>query len=126
MKPRNRPIWSLTALIAVLAMVAAACTGGEAVDVGETTTTAAPADTGGDDGDTGDGEPSDTTEPDDTGDDRAGGTLIAAQGAEPDRLDPHLGFRQLSGSRERIRHTRATRGRPDDGARTRGELGDIG
>lgn len=90
MKPRNRPIWSLTALIAVLALVAAACTGGEAVDVGETTTTTAPADTGGDDGDAGDDEPSDTTEPDDTGDDRAGGTLIAAQGAEPDRLDPHL------------------------------------
>lgn len=68
---------NLVALFSVLALAAAACSGGgEAVDVdgtdaGETTTAA-----GGDDG-AGDAAGS-------------GGTLIAALGGEPDRLDPHL------------------------------------
>lgn len=83
--------WRHVLLIAILAMIAVACTGGEAVDVdGDSTTTTAP----GEDGDTGDTTADTTATTEDTGDgvgdDRAGGTLIAAQGAEPDRLDPHL------------------------------------
>lgn len=87
--------WRLTLLIAVLALIAVACTGGESVDVNgddATTTTASDdgGDTTGDDGGEDDsGDTGDDTG-DDAGDDRAGGTLIAAQGAEPDRLDPHL------------------------------------
>ena len=86
-------IWRLVALVAVLAMIVAACDSGESVDVDDdaaTTTTAAP-----DDGDTATTAAPGTTEADETddtdaGDDRRGGELIAAQGAEPDRLDPHL------------------------------------
>lgn len=82
----------LIALLAVLALVLVACEGGEAVDVdGSSTTVAAPPTTMG--GDTEPDAPDDTKAPDDTmapDDGDGGGTLIAAQGAEPDRLDPHL------------------------------------
>jgi peptide/nickel transport system substrate-binding protein len=85
---KTRPILKALALLAVLAMMLAACGEGESVDVtepGPETTTS--------------GDTSPPTEPgdDDTGADtteqvieEGGGTLIAAQGAEPDRLDPHL------------------------------------
>lgn len=85
---KTRPILKALALLAVLAMVLAACGEGESVDITEAgPETTAPGDTSPptepDDGDTG----ADTTEPV-TGE--GGGTLVAAQGAEPDRLDPHL------------------------------------
>lgn len=71
------------ALVGVLAMVLAACGPGETVDVG--TTDAAPETTGtGTDATT--APSSDTT----SAPDEANNILIAAQGAEPDRLDPHL------------------------------------
>ena len=78
---------ALLILAIVLAVVAAACDSGDSVDVGETTTTAA----GGDETTTtaaGGGDETTTTAPDAGG--GGGGVLIAAQGAEPDRLDPHL------------------------------------
>lgn len=68
------------ALLGVLAMVLTACGPGESVDVGDgdgATTTVA----GGTD------DPAETTEAPPA---EGGGTLVAAQGAEPDRLDPHL------------------------------------
>lgn len=73
--------WRLAGVLAVFALILAACGPGESVDVGEpgttqTTTTAAPDP----------GESPDPGEPEAP----AGGTLIAAQGADPDRLDPHL------------------------------------
>lgn len=75
--------WRALALLLTLAMILAACSSGDPVDVGETTTTAGGTDTTqSDDG-------TDTTEPmDDSEDDEM--VLVAAQGAEPDRLDPHL------------------------------------
>ncbi len=80
-------LWRAMALLGVLALLLAACGPGESVDVGDddetTATTAAP----GDDDD-GVDEPTETTEAPAIPED--GGTLIAAQGAEPDRLDPHL------------------------------------
>ncbi|MEX2422373.1 MAG: ABC transporter substrate-binding protein [Acidimicrobiia bacterium] len=82
---RTRPMWRTLVLLLTLAMIVAACDSGESVDVedSDTTTTAPPG--------------SDTTSPGTTettteqttpeGDETV---LIAAQGAEPDRLDPHL------------------------------------
>lgn len=84
---RPRSILKAIALIAVLAMMLTACDEGESVDVTEPSETTAPADT------------SPPTEPDDGEESpdttaatapEGDGTLIAAQGAEPDRLDPHL------------------------------------
>lgn len=85
---KTRPILKALALLAVLAMVLTACGEGESVDVTEAgPETTAPGDTSQptepDEGDTG----ADTTEP---VTEEGGGTLVAAQGAEPDRLDPHL------------------------------------
>jgi peptide/nickel transport system substrate-binding protein len=79
-------LWRLLAILAVLALVATACDSGESVEVDDTepvATTAAPAD----------GDTATTAAPDDTTDTEAESgesILIAAQGAEPDRLDPHL------------------------------------
>ncbi len=67
-------------LFLAFALVASACSGDDGIDVSD-----APADDTGDD-DTSD----DATGDDDSGDSRSGGVLLAAQGAEPDRLDPHL------------------------------------
>ncbi|MFP5330797.1 MAG: ABC transporter substrate-binding protein, partial [Acidimicrobiia bacterium] len=74
--------WRVLTLLLSLAMVLAACSSGDPVDVGETTTTAGGTDTTqpSDDG-------TDTTEPTADSDEMI---LVAAQGAEPDRLDPHL------------------------------------
>jgi len=68
------------ASMAILVVVLVACQQGESVDVGDPGTTQAA------DGGTVATSPPGT----DGGDETAGGTLIAAQGAEPDRLDPHL------------------------------------
>jgi peptide/nickel transport system substrate-binding protein len=78
---KKTSMWRTLAMLLSLAMILAACSSGESVDVGdETTTTTAPP--GGDTTTT----TSDTTGPDDEGD----MILVAAQGADPDRLDPHL------------------------------------
>lgn len=75
-----------------VALIAAACSSGESVDVdGDTTTTTAA--TGGDETTTtaaAGGDETTTTAATDDGDAGGGAVLIAAQGAEPDRLDPHL------------------------------------
>ncbi len=83
MKPRE----SLRALavMVIVAMVLVACQQGESVDVGDAGTTTAPADEG-----TTETTPTDTEDDDGEEATADGGTLIAAQGAEPDRLDPHL------------------------------------
>jgi peptide/nickel transport system substrate-binding protein len=82
---RTRPMWRTLVLLLTMAMIIAACDSGESVDVddSDTTTTAPPG--------------SDTTAPATTDTTTAETTpeggemvLIAAQGAEPDRLDPHL------------------------------------
>ena len=94
MRTRTRAtrITSLLMLVLAFALVATACSSGESVDVGETTTTVVSGDgatttvASGDDA-SGD-EGATTTEP--ASDSRYGGILVAAQGAEPDRLDPHL------------------------------------
>lgn len=84
-KARTR--WRIAILLAILALVAAACSEGESVDVGDETnttteapseTTAAPAETT--------AAPAETTAAPEPG----GQILIAAQGSEPDQLDPHL------------------------------------
>lgn len=75
--------WRVTTLLLSLAMVLAACSSGDPVDVGETTTTTGGTDTT----QPSDDDTTDTTQP--TGDDSEM-ILVAAQGAEPDRLDPHL------------------------------------
>ena len=72
------------ALLGVLAMVLAACGPGESVDVGDGATTTV---AGGTDDPAETDDPADTTEAPPA---EGGGTLVAAQGAEPDRLDPHL------------------------------------
>jgi peptide/nickel transport system substrate-binding protein len=68
-------------LVLALAMVATACGAGESVDVGEDTTTTTAADTT----ETTAGDTTETTEP--MADEMV---LIAAQGSEPDNLDPHM------------------------------------
>jgi len=80
---RKTPTWRTLVLLLSLAMVVTACSSGESVDVGDATTTAP---TGTDD------TTDDTTadETDDTMADDGEMILVAAQGAEPDRLDPHL------------------------------------
>jgi peptide/nickel transport system substrate-binding protein len=97
MKTPNRAtkFTSMLMLLLAFALVAAACSSGESVDVGETSTTAggdaATTTTAGGDAattTTAGGDAATTTTA--GGDDRYGGVLIAAQGAEPDRLDPHL------------------------------------
>ncbi|HSJ29154.1 MAG TPA: ABC transporter substrate-binding protein [Acidimicrobiia bacterium] len=78
---KKTSIWRTLALLLSLAMILAACSSGDSVDVGDdTTTTTAPP--GGDTTTT----TSETTEPGTDGD----MILVAAQGADPDRLDPHL------------------------------------
>lgn len=82
---RPRGLWARLSLVLALMLIVAACSSGEDVDTGitdpeETTTTQA-----GDDGD----DTTETTEGEDEGD-TGGGVLIAAQGAEPERFDPHL------------------------------------
>ncbi|MEX0757609.1 MAG: ABC transporter substrate-binding protein, partial [Acidimicrobiia bacterium] len=79
---RKTTTWRMLVALLSLAMILAACSSGEGVDVGETTTTTAAGGT-------------DTTAPatDDETDDTMADpemVLVAAQGAEPDRLDPHL------------------------------------
>ena len=64
----------LLGVVAALAVVTAACGGGDAVDVA--------------DGGTDTPETEEPTEPE--APEEGGGVLVAAQGAEPDRLDPHL------------------------------------
>ncbi len=74
----------------VVALVAAACSSGESVDVGDSTTTTAAS--GGDETTTtaASGGDETTTTAAGGGDAGGGAVLIAAQGSEPDRLDPHL------------------------------------
>ncbi len=80
--------WRITILLLALALAAAACSEGESVDVGEettTTTTAATTETT--------AAPEGTTEaPAETtaAPAPAEAVLIAAQGSEPDQLDPHM------------------------------------
>ena len=82
----TRPMWRTLVLLLTMAMIVAACDSGDSVDVDDPgTTTKAP--------------PGATTTPDTTEATTEDTTpeaeaeemvLIAAQGAEPDRLDPHL------------------------------------
>lgn len=86
MKRRERTrLWRMLAILAALALIATACDSGESVEVDDTApaTTAAPSD-----GDTTTTAAPDTT--DDTEPEAGDAILVAAQGAEPDRLDPHL------------------------------------
>lgn len=80
MRHTTKHKWRALTLLLSLAMILAACSSGDPVDVGETTTTAGGTDT------TQPDDSTDTTEPMDDGE----MILVAAQGAEPDRLDPHL------------------------------------
>ena len=83
MRDTTKHRWRVLTLLLTLAMVLAACSSGDPVDVGESTTTTGGTDT------TQPEDGTDTTEAtDDGGDGEA--ILVAAQGAEPDRLDPHL------------------------------------
>src|SRR5690606_5633084 len=81
---RSRGLLRTMTFMVVMAMVLAACQQGESVDVGEPGTTSPPDDT------TAQTTSDDTQAPDEGEAGAGGGTLIAAQGAEPDRLDPHL------------------------------------
>ncbi len=83
-KKRNRVV-AWIGIVLVLAMIATACGGGEEVDLGDAAVTTT-ADTGG--GPTPTTSGSTATTSGDTG--GGGGVLVAAQGAEPDRFDPHL------------------------------------
>jgi peptide/nickel transport system substrate-binding protein len=78
---RSKGRWRWLGTLLAMVMVVAACAPGEDVDTGITdpadTTEATQPD---------DGDDTDTTEAADDG----GGVLIAAQGAEPERFDPHL------------------------------------
>ncbi|MDJ0924141.1 MAG: ABC transporter substrate-binding protein [Acidimicrobiia bacterium] len=87
-KARTR--WRIAILILVLALAAAACSEGESVDVGDETT-AAPAETTEAPAETTEA-PAETTEaPAETTEaPAAANILIAAQGSEPDQLDPHM------------------------------------
>ncbi len=82
----SRKRWTTyIAVLAALAMVLTACSSGQSVDVGSSSTTVTTAPSGG-------GSTSATTAAPGTTAAPSGGSnvLIAAQGAEPDRLDPHL------------------------------------
>ncbi|MDJ0791813.1 MAG: ABC transporter substrate-binding protein [Acidimicrobiia bacterium] len=79
-------IGMLVMMILAIALIVAACDSGESVDTGETTTTAA---SGGETTTTA-GEGGEDTTTTAAAAPEGGGILIAAQGAEPDRLDPHL------------------------------------
>jgi peptide/nickel transport system substrate-binding protein len=85
-----RPTWrTLLTVLFALGLVASACSDGDDVDLGEDTDTTSSEtdDAAGDDS----GDDSDSGTDDDTGDTNGGDSiLIAAQGAEPDRLDPHF------------------------------------
>ena len=81
---RSHGLLRTMTFMVVMAMVLAACQQGESVDVGEPGTTSPPDET------TAQTTSDDTQEPDEGEAGAGGGTLIAAQGAEPDRLDPHL------------------------------------
>ncbi|MDJ0953147.1 MAG: ABC transporter substrate-binding protein [Acidimicrobiia bacterium] len=83
-KVRTR--WRIVILLALLALVATACSEGDSVDVGdETTTTEAATQTTAAPGETTEA-PTETTAPPESG----AQVLIAAQGSEPDQLDPHM------------------------------------
>lgn len=82
MRDTTKHRWRVLTLLLTLAMVLAACSSGDPVDVGESTTTTGDTDT------TQPEDGTDTTEA--TDDDDGEAILVAAQGAEPDRLDPHL------------------------------------
>ncbi len=85
-KVRTR--WRIAILLAMFTLIAAACSEGESVDVGDdttTTTTEAPSETTAAPAET-TAAPADTTaapEPSES-------VIIAAQGSEPDQLDPHM------------------------------------
>ncbi len=90
MKPTKKPWMALVALLAALMLVAGACGSDDDSSGGDDATDTTAADDGeGDDGSTDDGG---TDDGDTDGEEIAigGGTLIAGQGAEPDRFDPHL------------------------------------
>src|SRR5690606_31817029 len=90
---RSRGLLRTMTFMVVMAMVLAACQQGESVDVGEPGTTSPPDDTTAQttsDDTTAQTTSDDTQAPDEGEAGAGGGTLIAAQGAEPDRLDPHL------------------------------------
>jgi len=82
-KAENR--WRIIIVMVILALAAAACSEGESVDVGDATTSTAAETTQApsDDGTT--AAPADTTAPP-----AEAAILIAAQGSEPDQLDPHM------------------------------------
>ncbi len=75
--------WRIIILLLILSLAAAACSEGESVDVGDATTSTAAETTQAPSDDT--SAPSDTTAPP-----AAAAILIAAQGSEPDQLDPHM------------------------------------
>ncbi len=85
----TRSKWRISILLLALALAVAACGEGESVDVGDATTTtteAATQTTQGSDTETTQ-TPSETTEAMTDGGDNI---LVAAQGSEPDQLDPHM------------------------------------
>jgi peptide/nickel transport system substrate-binding protein len=84
-KRQTTVVWIGLAL--VLAMIAAACGGGEEVDLGDAAVTTTADSGGGGTPATTSGSTATTSGDMDSG---GGGVLIAAQGAEPDRFDPHL------------------------------------
>ncbi len=75
--------WRIIILMLILSLAAAACSEGESVDVGDATTSTAAETTQAPSDDT--SAPSDTTAVP-----TAAAILIAAQGSEPDQLDPHM------------------------------------
>lgn len=80
--------WRISILLLALALALAACSEGESVDVGDTTTTTeGTTETTAGTTETTEGATTETTE---AMTDDGGNILIAAQGSEPDQLDPHM------------------------------------
>ncbi|CAN5819210.1 ABC transporter substrate-binding protein [soil metagenome] len=86
MKIRKNP-WRLMALLALIALLAGACSPGEEIETGETV----PPDTVPADSEPApDPDPGEDPPEEEPADPVSAGVLVAAQGAEPDRFDPHL------------------------------------
>lgn len=89
MTEKKTPWKGLLAALFAVSLMAAGCSGGSSVDVGESDSS-----TDATDDDTATeseaGEENEEAEASDPSTESSGGVLIAAQGAEPDRLDPHF------------------------------------
>ena len=86
---RTKTKWKISILLLVLSLALAACSEGESVDVGDATTTTAAA-TETTEGTTTETTAAATETTEASTDDGAENILIAAQGSEPDQLDPHM------------------------------------